>query len=139
MKEIPVFFVRANQAVIVFMVLLSFILQQPWIIAGLWLIQSVGLFSGGRWNLIARLSRLFFKGRIAGARSESAELQRFNNSIAVFLLTLSVAAFVSGWQAIGYAFALIVAAAASAALSGFCVGCFLYYQYKQWKWKRSHV
>ncbi|MEB3102160.1 DUF4395 domain-containing protein [Ferviditalea candida] len=138
MKEIPIFLVRTNQAAIVFMILLSLMFQQPWITAGLWLIQTVGLISGGRWNLFVRIGRLFH-GDHPGARTESVELQRFNNSIAVFLLTVSVAFFASGWQMIGYVFALIVAAAASAALAGFCAGCFIYYQYKQWKWKRSHA
>jgi Domain of unknown function (DUF4395) len=46
------------------------------------------------------------------------------------LLGLAQVAFIFGLPLAGYIFAGMVAVAASIALAGFCVGCFLYYQFK---------
>ncbi len=125
MKEIPIPYVRANQTGIVLLVVLAIIFQQPFLIAALWAIQVIGLWQGVRANLIVQLAAPLLHGRIAGAQTEAAELQRFNNSIAVILLTLSVVSFwlmPGSW--VGYLFAGMVAAAAFVAICGFCVGCF---------------
>ncbi|MBP1155621.1 MULTISPECIES: DUF4395 domain-containing protein [unclassified Paenibacillus] len=132
MKEIPIPYVRANQTGIVLFVVLAILFQQPFLIAALWAIQMIGLWQGVRANLIVQLAAPLLRSRIAGAQTEAAELQRFNNSIAVALLTLSILSFwlmPGGW--IGYLFAGVVAIAAFVAICGFCVGCFIYFQFKQ--------
>ncbi|CAG7620637.1 hypothetical protein PAESOLCIP111_02287 [Paenibacillus solanacearum] len=132
MKEIPIPYVRANQAGMVILILLSIILQQPVILVALWAIQVLGLWQGMRGNLIVQLAAPLLRSRIAGAQTESSELQRFNNAIAVALLTISILCFwvnPDGW--IGYVFAGMVALAAFVAICGYCVGCFLYYQFKR--------
>ena len=55
---------------------------------------------------------------------------RFNNSIALLLLGAAQVAFLLDIPQLGWALALMVAAAAGIALAGFCIGCFLYYQFK---------
>jgi hypothetical protein len=108
------------------------VLLQPVLIVALWAIQVLGLWQGVRGNLNMLLASPLLKGRIAGAPTESRELQRFNNSIAVVLLTLSILSFwlrPESW--IGYFFASLVAIAAFMAICGFCIGCFLYYQFKR--------
>ncbi|MCG7218229.1 DUF4395 domain-containing protein [Paenibacillus mucilaginosus] len=132
MKDIPIPYVRANQAGMVLFVLLAVVFQLPVLIVALWAIQVLGLWQGVRANLIVQLAAPLLRQRIAGAPTESRELQRFNNSIVVGLLTLSLISFwisPGGW--IGYLFAGMVALAALAAICGFCVGCFLYYQLKR--------
>ncbi|CAG7628808.1 DUF4395 domain-containing protein [Paenibacillus allorhizosphaerae] len=132
MKEIPIPYVRANQAGMVLLILLAIILQQPVILVVLWAIQVLGLWQGIRGNLIVQLAAPLLQSRIAGAQTESSELQRFNNAIAVILLTISILCFWAnpdGW--LGYVFAGMVALAAFVAICGFCVGCFLYYQFKR--------
>ncbi len=132
MKEIPIPYVRANQAGIVLIVVLAAVLRQPALIAALWAIQVLGLWQGIRANLIVQLAAPLLRRRVAGAPGESQELLRFNNAIAVLLLTLSLLAFwlnPGGW--LGYILAGFVAVAAFAALCGFCIGCFLYYQFKR--------
>lgn len=132
MQEIPVPYVRANQAGIVLFVLLGIALQQPMLIVALWLIQLIGLWRGVRANLFVVAAAPLLSSRIAGAPTESRELQRFNNSIAVLLLTISILWFIwSPGSVGGYIAAGMVAAAALAALCGYCVGCFLYYQFKK--------
>ncbi|MCR8631780.1 DUF4395 domain-containing protein [Paenibacillus radicis (ex Xue et al. 2023)] len=132
MREIPVPYVRANQAGIVLFVVLAIVLQQPVFIAAIWAIQVIGLWRGFRANLIVRLATPFLASRVAGAQTESAELLRFNNSIAVILLTISLFCFWVIHSAVaGYIAAAMVAIAALIAICGFCVGCFLYYQFKK--------
>ena len=41
------------------------------------------------------------------------------------------------WQAVGYVFTTMVAIASSVAIAGFCIGCFLHFQLKQWQYRRS--
>ncbi len=135
MKEIPVPYVRANQWGIVLFVAASAVLGQPWLIAVLWLVQIVGLLIGAQGNLFIIIAKPFLQKKAAGAQTEAAELQRFNNSIAVTLLTLSLVSFALGWQTAGYVLAILVALAAFIAICGFCVGCFLYFQLKQWRRK----
>lgn len=131
MKEIPISYVRTNQWGIVILVLLSIFLQSPWVIVGLWAIELAGLLWGAKGNLFVRMVIPFLAKK--EGTTEAAELQRFNNGIAVSLLTISVLSFAFGWQLAGYIFASVVALAAFIAICGFCIGCVIYYQYKQWK------
>ncbi|WP_281887388.1 DUF4395 domain-containing protein [Paenibacillus sp. YYML68] len=132
MNEIPRAFVRANQAGIVLMIVLASILQQPILIAALWAVQVITLWRGLKVNLFVQLASPFLRKAAMSGPTEAMELTRFNNSIAVGMLTCSMLAF---WLdrdgLLGYLFAGIVAVAALVALCGFCVGCFLYYQYKR--------
>ncbi|MFC5650872.1 DUF4395 family protein [Paenibacillus solisilvae] len=64
------------------------------------------------------------------------ELQRFNNILAVIFLTLSLGAFALSWSVAGSVFALMLLAASGAALLGYCVGCTIYFQYKQFAARR---
>lgn len=132
MKEIPIFKVRSNQWGIVLFVLLSIVLQSPWFIVGLWVIQLIGFVGGIKWNLFNRITQPF-QPKNNNGKTESAELQKFNNGIALFLLTLSVLFFAIGWEVAGYITALMVSVAAFVAICGFCIGCVIYFQFKQWK------
>ncbi|TXK85435.1 DUF4395 domain-containing protein [Paenibacillus sp. N3.4] len=135
MKEVPISYVKANQAGIVIVVLLSFALQLPWLIGILWLIQVVGLVFGGKWNLFVAITRRFI--RVKAGYTQAAELTRFNNVLAVLFLTLSLLSFAVGWQVLGYIFTVFLLAAAGAALLGYCIGCTIYYQYKQLRIRRG--
>ncbi len=129
MREIPMPYIKANQTGIVLVVLLSFLLRQPWLLAALWAIQAIGLLTGGRWNLFIRLAKPYL--RTEGRETQAAELAKFNNSLAVLFLTLSLLSHALGWTVAGYAFAVMLLLAASAALLGYCIGCTVYFQYKR--------
>jgi hypothetical protein len=132
MMEIPVPYVRANQAGIVLFVLLAILLQQPFLITILWILQVLGLTLGMRANVFVLIAKPFLHKQVHGAPTESQELLRFNNSIAVLLLTVAVISFwIANNSVIGYIAAGMVAVAAGVAIMGFCVGCFLYYQFKR--------
>jgi hypothetical protein len=131
MKEVPIPFVRSNQAAMVLLILLSAIFQQPWIILIVFAVEVAGLFYGVKGNLFVRIAQPFLGNLLSRSQTESAELQRFNNSIAVILLTCSVICFSFGFPLAGYILAGMVALAALAAICGYCIGCTMYYQYKR--------
>jgi len=133
MKEVPLAYVKMNQIGIVLFTAAALLLQSSWPIALLWAIQLAGLLSEGRWNVFVRFARLLL--RPDPARTQAAQLQRFNNTLAVLFLTLSMLGFVFGQPVVGYVFAGLLLAAAGAALAGYCVGCTLYWNYKRLRHK----
>jgi hypothetical protein len=134
-KEVPISYVKANQTGIVVFVLLAFAFQWTWLVGLLWVIQLLGFVGGGKWNLFVEVSKPFLSRR--GTETQAAELTRFNNALAVLFLTLSLASFTIGWSMVGYIFTGFLLLAAGAALLGYCIGCTIYYQYKQFILKRE--
>jgi hypothetical protein len=122
-------YVKANQVGIVLFVLLSFGFNQPLILGALWIIQVVGLASGGKLNLFVQIGKAMLKGK--GTETQAVELQRFNNILAIVFLSLALISFSLSWQVAGYLFSGMLLLAASAALLGYCVGCTVYFWYKQ--------
>ena len=133
-KEVPVPYVKANQTGIVLTVASAILFQEPWAFAALWLIQVIGLLTRGKGNLFVLIGKPFLQ--TPSSRTEAYELQRFNNTLAVLFLTLSLLSFSLGWTIAGYVFAAMLLTAAGAALAGYCIGCTIYFQYKQWKARR---
>jgi hypothetical protein len=120
--------VTLNRATLVVGIVAGILLQQPLFTSALFLILLPAVLGGQRWSPIAALGRRLFARQIPRAEREDRRLMRFNNMIAFVLLGLAQVAFVAGLPVVGWALALMVAVAASIALAGFCVGCFLYYQ-----------
>ncbi|PQP83418.1 DUF4395 domain-containing protein [Paenibacillus sp. PCH8] len=129
MREVPMRYVKANQVGIVLFVLLSLVFNPLLILGALWIIQGVGLVSGGKLNLFVQIGKAVLTGK--GTETQAVELQRFNNILAVLFLSLALISFSLGWVAAGYVFSVMLLTAASAALLGYCVGCTVYFWYKQ--------
>ena len=129
MKEVPMAYVKANQTGILLFVVAALIWRQPWLIACLWAVQLLGLLLGRKWNLFVRIAKPFL--RVQGRPTQAEELQRFNNTLAVLFLTLSSLAFLLGMTVVGWIFSIMLLCAAGAALLGYCIGCTVYFQYKQ--------
>lgn len=130
MQAIPLPLVRLNQATIVALVLTGALWRQPLVITALFVLLAAGLVLGPRGNAVFRLGRRLLARRLPGAPTEAAELQRFNQTLAVAMLAGAQAAFLAGAPLLGWLLALAVALAAGLALAGFCVGCSLYLQLK---------
>lgn len=129
MNGIPRPLVRVQQWVIVLAVTTGLLLRQPWLTTLLWAVLLAGLLGGTGANLIHLLARAALgRERLAAAEREDAAQQRFNQAIAAVLLSGAQAAFWAGSPVWGWALAGAVALAAGVALSGFCLGCFLYLQ-----------
>ncbi|WP_339304140.1 DUF4395 domain-containing protein [Paenibacillus sp. FSL R5-0519] len=129
MREVPMRYVKANQVGIVLFVLLSFVFNPLVVLGALWSIQVVGLASGGKLNLFVQIGKVVLTDK--GTETQAVELQRFNNILAVLFLSLAIISFSLSWTVAGYLFAVMLLAAASAALVGYCVGCTVYFWYKQ--------
>ena len=128
--DVPLPIVKLNRWTLVVGVLTGVVLRQPWITTLLFLILLPASLFGQRASLIFWAGQRLFARQNAVAEGEDRRVQRFNNIIATTLLGLAQVAFLTGHPFAGWVFALMVAAAASVALAGFCVGCFLYYQFK---------
>lgn len=129
--DIPLPIVRLNRATLAAGIVTAIVSQQPLITTALFAILLPAVLFGQRWSLIFRLGNALFARQNARAEREDRRLMRFNNSIALILLGLAQVAFLAGAPVAGYALAGMVAVAATVALAGFCVGCYIYFQFKQ--------
>ena len=135
MKEIPMPYIKANQIGIVLFVLLATFLQTPLLLTLLWVIQISGLVFG--FNLFVRIAKPFIN--VKGSETQAAELQRFNNVLAVIFITLAIIGFAAHLTVLGYVFSTLLFVAAFAAICGYCIGCTIYYQYKQFIARQKRV
>ncbi|QGR00176.1 DUF4395 domain-containing protein [Paenibacillus psychroresistens] len=130
MPDVPMPYVKANQMGIVAFVLLSTFFQLPFLfLVLLWVIQISGAIFGS--NLFIQLAKGFVK--VEGKETQAAELQRFNLTLGILFLTVSLLCFANHWNMAGYIFSWILGIVALIALSGYCLGCMIYYQFKQIK------
>jgi hypothetical protein len=127
---VPMPIVKLNRWVLALGTLSALVLRQPLITTALFLVLLSATLLGQRGSLIFQIGKRVFASRLATAEWEDWRLQRFNNAIATMLLGLAQVAFLLGHATLGWVFTLVVTAAASAALAGFCLGCFLYYQFR---------
>lgn len=138
--SIPRPLVRANQFVIVLSVLVSWILS-IWIkecffvLLVPFLSGLSGLIFG--FNPVIQIARRFLKYPPDTYPQEDAADQRFNQVLASSMLGLSFLGFSLGFPLIGYLFSALVFVAASVALQGFCVGCFIRYQFVKRRAERT--
>jgi hypothetical protein len=132
---IPIPIVKLNQSIIVGGVLLGVLLRQPLITTVLFLIILGAVIFGKKGSLVFFIGSRVLAKQNENAATEDPGLQRFNNSIAAFLLGSAQIAFLAGVPLAGWILSGIVAAAATAALCGFCLGCFLYFQFKLQRYK----
>lgn len=126
---IPMPIVRFNRAILLAGILLAIALQQPLITTALFLLILPSVLFGKNASLIFRLGSRLFARQNRDSATDSPELMRFNNAIAVLLLGAAQVAFLFDAALAGWILSGIVALAAAVALCGFCFGCFLYYQF----------
>jgi len=132
-QEIPLAKVRSNQIGIVIWIIISIALDMPWLIAVLWLIQVLTLLLGSGANVFVTLLEPLAKAIYGTKHTEAKELVRFNLSIGLTFLTLSLLCVSLQWKLAAYIIAGMMGAAALAALLGYCIGCTIYFQYKKYK------
>lgn len=129
-RDIPLPIVRLNRWTLLVGVLVGFAFQQPLVTTALFAIILPAVAIGPRASLIFQIGRRIFARQLPAAPREDRQMQRFNNDIAAVLLGAAQVVFLLGAPRVGWTLALLVATAAAIALAGFCIGCFLYYQFK---------
>ncbi|MEH7544575.1 MULTISPECIES: DUF4395 domain-containing protein [Bacillaceae] len=134
-RSIPRPLVKTNQWVIVLSVVLTWVSGIEWLLLIPLLSGLSGLLFG--FNPIMQLAKQFLKKDPKAYIPEDWEQQQFNQKIAVSCLAIGFISFWAGWNTLGYIFTILVAVAAFVAILGFCIGCFIHYQWKQYKYRRS--
>ncbi len=126
---IPLPIVKLNRAVLLAGISVAIVLQQPLLTTALFVIILGSVISGRKGSLIFFIGSRLFARQNQSAGTEDPRLMRFNNSIAATLLGSAQLAFLFGAPIAGWILSGFVAVAAAIALSGFCFGCFLFYQF----------
>lgn len=134
-KTIPQPLVRTNQWIIFLSVLLSLFMQQYWILLIPLLAGLGGLLF--QWNPIMKLASLFLQKPRKEYRQEDWDQQQFNQIIAVVCLAVGSISFFLNWTIVGYIFTIMVGVASIVAILGFCIGCFIRFQWKRYQYNRS--
>lgn len=133
--SIPRPLVRVNQWTIFSSVLLTWFTGQYWILAIPLVANLLGIFTG--FNPIMRFAKLFLKKEMSAYIPEDVQQQKFNATIACICLAGGVLGFATNQLILAYSFTIMVAVASFIALLGFCVGCFIHFQWKQFQYRRT--
>lgn len=133
--SIPRPLVRTNQWTILLSVVVTWITGQEWILAIPLVANILGYFFG--FNPVMRFAKLFLRKKPSEYIPEDAASQKFSSSIAIICLAIGLAGFALGWFIVGYIFTIMVAIASFVAILGFCVGCFIFFQIKQFQYRQS--
>ncbi|WP_141994167.1 DUF4395 domain-containing protein [Bacillus sp. B4EP4a] len=134
-RSIPRPLVRTNQWVILLSVATALLTGQIWILVIPLTAGLLGLLFN--FNPVMRLAKLFLKKNPSDYIPEDHSQQQFNQVIAVACLGLGFTSFLLGWNVTGYIFTLMVGMASLIAILGFCIGCFILFQWKQYSYRRS--
>jgi hypothetical protein len=127
---IPLPVVRLNRLTILFGVILAYALHAPLITTALFVVVALAAGFGRRASLIFQIGTRVLRPRPNGPDGEDPRLMRFNNALAATLLGAAQLAFLLRVPLAGWILSGLVALAAAVALAGFCLGCFLFYQFK---------
>jgi uncharacterized membrane protein len=113
---------RFNQALLVVLLPLAALWDQPWLVYLLFLLMAS---QRTPWDLMVALKRLL---RVPPAVvEEDPRPHRFARFLGAVFLGLASLFLLLGLKGVGYALALVVALLAFVNLAfGFCLGCFLY-------------
>jgi len=122
---------RTNQAVMGIGATIALAFGVEWIVALLALQLTLGLTLGRKWCLTCWLYFGVIQPRLGEGRLEDSRAPRFAMQIALACTSLATVAFIAGLETVGWAFtAMIAVVALFSAISGFCVGC--------WVWAKLH-
>ena len=134
-RSIPRPLVRLNQWFIFLSVVLTWVTGFHWILAIPLLAGLMGLVF--RFNPVMRIGKVFLRKAPSEYVPEEWDQQQFNQIIAVICLGGGLISFYAGWTVAAYVFTIMVAAASFIAILGFCIGCFIRFQWKKYRYKRS--
>lgn len=133
--SVPRPLVRVNQWTIFLSVILTWITGQYWLLAIPLIANLLGIFTG--FNPIMRFAKLFLTKDMKSYIPEDVGQQKFNATIATICLAGGLIGFIIQIPAVAYSFTVMVAVASFIAILGFCVGCFIHFQYNQYRYRRS--
>lgn len=136
MKTIPKPLVMANQWTIVLSVIIALITQSAWILL-VPLVANLSSLLTGFHPILAIVKRFLPKPANAYIQEDYAQL-RFNQWLAVSFLFVASVSFLLNWSILFIVATIMVGLAALVAILGFCIGCFVRFQYQQWNYRRKN-
>ncbi|MGD6815652.1 DUF4395 domain-containing protein [Metabacillus sp. 84] len=135
MKTIPKPLVLTNQWFIVLSVLAAWLTGLGWIL----LLPLAAGLSGllFKVNPVMKIARTFLKKPASAYIPEDFDQQQFNQKIAVICLGGGLIGYTMGWTILFYVFTAMVFLAAFVAILGFCIGCFIRFQWQQYRYRKQ--
>ena len=122
---------KVNQSFIIALLVLAYLLNQPWLVAFVGLVMLVGTV----WPQAGLFKRVYSDilkpaGLLkADPRPDTPAPHLFAQGIGAIVLGIAVLAFATGGVVVGWLLtALVVVLAAINLFAGFCAGCFIYFQ-----------
>jgi hypothetical protein len=135
-RSVPRPLVRTFQWVIVISVVLTWITSIEWFLLVPFISGLSGIVLG--YNPIMQFVKRFLKKPKESYIPEDWEQLQFNQKMAVFCLGAAFLSFMFGWNIAGFVFSILVATAAFVAILGFCIGCFILFQWKKYQYRRAN-
>lgn len=137
MNTIPKPLVRLNQSFIALSAILYLISSNRLLLILPIIFGLSSIFLN--YNPLFVLGKRFLKKPMNEYIQEDKAQQRFNQILALSMYILAFVSISFGQVLVSYIFATMVFLASTIALLGFCIGCFIHYQYHMWKYRRSLV
>jgi hypothetical protein len=137
MNTIPKPLVRLNQSFIALSAILYLISSNRLLLILPIIFGLSSIFLN--YNPLFVLGKRFLKKPMNEYIQEDKAQQRFNQILALSMYILAFVSISLGQVLVSYIFATMVFLASAIALLGFCIGCFIHYQYHMWKYRRSLV
>ena len=135
MKTIPKPLVMANQWTIALSVIIALLTQSAWILF-IPLLANLSSLVTGFHPILIIVKRFLSKPANQYPQEDYAQL-RFNQWLAVGFLSVASVSFLLNWIVLFNISTIMVGLAALIAILGFCIGCFIRFQYQQWSYRRN--
>lgn len=136
-NSIPRPLVRLNQSMIAISSISYIITGMSWILIIPILIGFSSLFLN--YNPLMVFGKRFLRKSVEEYVQEDKSQQRFNQILALLMLIGAYLSLTLKLVFLSYIFAMMVFIASSVAILGFCIGCFIHYQFSMWKYRRTLV
>lgn len=135
MKTIPKPLVMVNQWTIVLSVIIALVTQSMWILL-IPLVANLSSLLIGFHPILMVAKKFLTKPGNQYIQEDYAQL-RFNQWLAVGFLFIASISFLLNWSLLFNIATIMVGLAASIAIAGFCIGCFIRFQFQQWNYRRK--
>lgn len=137
MKTIAKPLVMVNQWTILLSVIIALLTQSAWILL-IPLIANLSSLLTGFHPILIIVKRLLTKPANQYVQEDYAQL-RFNQWLAVGFLVIASVSSLLKWSLLFNIATIMVGLAALIAILGFCIGCFIRFQFQQWSFHRKNV
>jgi len=131
---VPQPLVRVNNWITILIIAVAWIAQLPLLVLIPTIYFGLGAFLSK--NPVILLGKSFLNSDKQYIMEDKDQL-RFNSLLAFIMLALALVCYYSGLTAVYYIFTVMCAGANLGAAFGYCIGCFIRFQWKQYRYRKS--